>query len=372
MSAFSIYVHFPFCKGRCPYCDFVSMDVDVIPTQRYLGALLEEWSGRKITGVEREPLSVYLGGGTPSLWPAADLERLIAALAGGAKVSEVTVELNPGDADEEWFRQLVDAGVSRFSVGVQAMDDDRLRWLGRRHDVEAAARVVTMARSSGARSVSVDIIYGTPGQTCDGLTREIRKVCELGPDHVSAYELTVASDTPLGRRAAGLDPPLPDQDAMADLWLAVGSELATAGLERYEVSSYARPGHTSVHNRHYWSGGSYVGLGAGAHGFEKDGDLMIRMVNSSDVEKYMNGEPAQREVIRPLDHARELVMLGLRTAEGVSIERVSRDLAPDLVKQWRRIAEDIVNQGHARFEGKRIVPTSNGMLLADTLAGRFF
>ncbi len=372
MSAFSIYVHFPFCKGRCPYCDFVSMDVDVIPRERYLGALLEEWSGCGTAAKEREPLSVYLGGGTPSLWPAADLERLIRALEGGAKVSEVTVELNPGDADDEWFRHLVDAGVSRFSVGVQAMDDDRLRWLGRRHDVEEAARAVTIARGSGARSVSVDLIYGTPGQTPDGLTREIRMVCELGPDHVSAYELTIAPDTPLGSRAAGLDPALPDHDAMADLWLAAGSALAKAGMERYEVSSYARPGHESVHNRHYWSGGSYVGLGAGAHGFEKDGDLMIRLVNSDDVEKYMSGEPAQREVIRPLDHARELVMLGLRTVEGVDIERVSRDLGPDLVKQWRRIAGDIVNQGHARFVGERIVPTSSGMILADELAGRFF
>ncbi len=348
------------------------MDVDVIPRERYLEALLEEWSGRGIAGVGRELLSVYLGGGTPSLWPAADIERLIRALRGGEKASEVTVEINPGDADGEWFRRLVDAGVSRFSVGVQAMDDDRLRWLGRRHDVEAAARAVTMARGNGARSVSVDLIYGTPGQTPDDLTREIRMVCELGPDHVSAYELTVAPDTPLGRRAAGLDPALPDQDAMADLWLAVGEELEKEGMERYEVSSYARPGHASVHNRHYWSGGSYVGLGAGAHGFEKDGDLMIRLVNSSDVEKYMNGEPAQREVIRPLDHARELVMLGLRTAEGVDIERVSHGLAPEIVEQWRRIAGDIVNQGHARRVGDRIIPTSSGMILADDLAGRFF
>ena len=144
------------------------------------------------------------------------------------------------------------------------------------------------------------------------------------------------------------------------------------GLERYEVSSYARPGHESVHNRHYWSGGSYVGLGAGAHGFDSGGDRMIRLVNSSDVGKYMNGEPAQREVIRPLDHARELVMLGLRTVYGVDVESISRDLAPEIVKRWRRIAEDIVNQGHARFAGKKIIPTSNGMLLADTLAGRFF
>jgi coproporphyrinogen III oxidase-like Fe-S oxidoreductase len=229
-----------------------------------------------------------------------------------------------------------------------------------------------MACGSGARSVSVDIIYGTPGQTPGGLSREIRMLCELGPDHVSAYELTIAPDTPLGRRAAGLDPALPDQDAMVDLWLEAGRALTRAGLERYEVSSYARPGQESVHNRHYWLGGSYVGLGAGAHGFEKDGDLMIRLVNSGDAEKYMNGEPAQREVIQPLDHARELVMLGLRTVEGVDIERVSRDLGPDLVKQWRHIAEDIVNQGHARRVGNRIVPTSSGMLLADTLAGRFF
>ena len=348
------------------------MDVDVIPAERYLGALIEEWSGCKVVAKQRGPLSVYLGGGTPSLWPAADLERLIRALKGGVEVTEVTVEVNPGDADGEWFRRLVDAGVNRFSVGVQAMDDDRLRWLGRRHDMAAAARAVTIARGSGALSVSVDIIYGTPGQTPHGLTREIRMLCELGPDHVSAYELTIAPDTPLGRRAAGLNPALPDQDAMVDLWLEAGQALARAGMDRYEVSSYARPGHASVHNRHYWSGGGYVGLGAGAHGFEKDGDLMIRLVNSGDAEKYMNGEPARREIIRPLDHARELVMLGLRTVYGVDIEFVSRDLTPEIVKQWRHIAEDIVNEGHARFEGKRIVPTSSGMLLADTLAGRFF
>jgi len=375
-----VYVHLPFCRGRCPYCDFISNDVTEAPAEAYAEALAAEWRWRApaVAGVLD---TVYLGGGTPSLWPAAKLARILALFPLAAK-AEVTVEANPGDADEAWYRELVAAGVTRFSIGVQALDGGRLRWLGRRHGVEEAVRALRLAQESGAGSVSADLIYGTPGHGPSSAAEEARALVGYGADHVSAYELTVAAGTPLGQLAAAGDLGLPDEDERIEIWDAIGAALAGLSLERYEVSSHAAAGKRSRHNENYWRGGEYVGLGSGAHGFLCGRAGRLRYANSRALDDYLDaalsgrfpaggggiGEGAASDPIDDGARAKELVMLGLRWIEGVDLDELER-LAG--AKRVAAFSSALVRDGRARIEGRRLVPTREGMLLADGLAERF-
>jgi oxygen-independent coproporphyrinogen III oxidase len=378
----SAYVHLPFCRGRCPYCDFASNDVTDVPTGPYLRALAAEWRWRaSILDLAGPFETVYLGGGTPSLWPAAGIADILGLLP-TARGAEVTVEANPGDAEEGWYRELVAAGVTRFSIGVQATDGERLRWLGRRHGVDDAVRAIGFAADSGANEVSADLIYGTPGHTPSLAAQEARTLAGLGVAHVSAYELTAAPGTPLGRRAEADDLGLPDEDTLVATWDALGEALSGFGLERYEVSSYAATGRRSRHNENYWRGGSYVGLGCGAHGFLAAGDGGVRYANSPRLDDYLGAAVAGRfpanvvgvgvgAGLDPVDgtaRAREIVMLGLRWIEGVDLDELARLAGPARAEAFSSSLEE---GGYARVDGHRLVPTREGMLLADGLAARF-
>jgi oxygen-independent coproporphyrinogen-3 oxidase len=382
----SIYIHLPFCKGRCPYCDFASCDTREIPFEAYAAAVGRELALRAplVDGSRLD--SIYLGGGTPSLWPAGLLAGLLPAVPDPA-AAETTVEANPGDADADWFRSLVAAGATRFSIGVQALDAERLSFLGRRHSTAQAETAVAAARASGAASVSADVIYGTPGQQPAGLAAELGRAVALGVDHVSAYELTVAAGTRLDELVRRGEVVLPGPDAMADLWQAAGEALAAAGFERYEVSNHARPGHRCRHNAHTWRGGAYLGIGAGAHGFVPlPGGGGRRWANDADPFCYLDacrrldgvapdravGERVLEEAINPVDHARELIMTGFRTADGVDLQRLLARLPADIVVRWRGIAESLAARGHMLLDGAVLRPTPDGMLRADGLAARFF
>ncbi len=373
---YSIYIHLPFCAAKCPYCDFCSVETEQIPFDAYSGAVASEWelSIPFITGDSL--LSVYIGGGTPSLWPARRLAELLAQFDIEGDV-EVTVEINPGDADAGWFDALAWVGVNRFSIGVQALDDTRLAWMGRRHDARAARAAVEMAVESGARSVGVDLIYGTPGQDEASLVDELHGLAETGAHHVSAYELTVAEGTPLARQVESGETLLPSQDRLADLWHVVGETLAKRGLCRYEVSNYAIAGHRSRHNTHYWRCGRYVGLGAGAHGFLMDeSGRMFRYANAPSVAEYMKAlgtrPPEGLERIDPLTYARERVMLALRTSDGFSFDGVTANLNANTRAEWMELVDQGVFEGLLKKAGDKITPTSDGMLRADALAMRFF
>ena len=370
MHEMSVYVHFPFCLSRCRYCDFAtavrSIDEGAYATalRRDLGRFRGELGGFRAR-------TVYLGGGTPSLFSARTLAGLLREIDPDGGSEETTVEVNPGDTERAWFEAMVQAGVGRFSIGAQAMNDARLEWLGRRHDVRAVEETVRVAREAGARSVSLDFIYGSEGQIVDEVSRELRRLLDLGPDHVSAYELTVAEGTPLFEDVRAGRARLPQDEALVEMWTAVGEELSAGGLARYEVSSYARPGHESRHNRAYWEGEEYLGLGSGAHGFTKGPDGFTRRLGSPDLEEFLLGRGEQIESVSPEDHARELIMLGLRTTAGFPVAEVL-DLAGSLKKEWRAIIDDIVKEGLAREDGGRLISSTRGMLLADELASRFF
>jgi oxygen-independent coproporphyrinogen-3 oxidase len=386
MAAYSIYIHLPFCMEKCPYCDFFSVAMGPVPFAAYRDALIREWKHRRSLVDGLQLVSIYLGGGTPSLWPAEEIHPLLEALNAPGR-TEVTVEVNPGDAREDWFTQLTDAGVSRFSIGVQAVDDKRLEQLGRRHDRKQAEQAVRMAKRSGASSVGADIIYGTPGQNPGALAEELRALVSLEIQHLSAYELTIAPHTPFGHLAEQGSFGVPEDEEMAGLWQVVGEILRAHGFQRYEVSNYARPGHRSVHNQHYWQGGSYIGLGAGAHGFvvHRDG-TMHRYANGENIADYMEtlkeevvspryygiGAGSSLEPISPLTYARERIMLGLRTEQGVFFSQLVEGLNSSLRAQWGALVKELESTQMIRIESGWLRPTPKGMLYADGLAERFF
>ena len=389
MNDYSIYIHLPFCKTRCAYCDFFSIAATPIPFEGYLNAVTREWERRRSAFEPFGPLrSLYIGGGTPSLWPAELLCELLGRFALHAE-TEVTVEVNPRDADRAWFQAVVRAGVNRFSVGVQSLDDERLRFLGRTHTARDGRIAVETAVSSGARSVSGDLIYGTPGQTAEGLSKELRDLMSCGVSHVSAYELTIAEETPLGRRQQQGDRVKAGEHQLTALYRTVRETLADADFAQYEISNWARERHRSVHNISYWQGGLYCGLGAFAHGFfiSEPEQTRTRYGNGNLVDAYIDdvlsseaptashlGKNGFTEQISDLDHARERVMLGLRTADGVAFEEILPWVPPGggLPARWRAEATRLQAEGWVRIQDGRLLPTAEGLLRADGLAERFF
>ncbi|MBL8951273.1 MAG: radical SAM family heme chaperone HemW [Myxococcaceae bacterium] len=318
---FTAYVHYPFCLSKCPYCDFASIASREPPNARYTRAVLAEL---KLRGSPRLD-ALYFGGGTPSLWPARFVGEVLDALSleGGA---EITLEANPGAADASRFRDYRAAGVNRLSIGVQSFQASTLAALGRAHDGDAAEAAFRAARAAGFDNVSLDFIYGVHGQTLDQVVSDAARAASLEPEHLSAYALTLekealAEEVPLAKQLSRGEVTLPPDDAVIAMQRAVAAEYARVGLQRYEISNYAKPGFHSRHNAAYWTGGEYLALGSGATG--RIGN--VRWQNHRSAERYLADVEAGRlpEANRePLDDqtlAAERVAMGLRLVSGIRL-----------------------------------------------------
>ncbi len=324
MSAHGVYVHIPWCRRRCPYCAFyVEADHDV-PWDAFVDALLREQRLRApdFPGAAR---TVYLGGGTPSRLPAHALRRLLAGLE-RAPDAEVTAEVNPEDANDAWLDAAQASGVNRVSLGLQTFDERFARLLNRNASVRQAREVARRIGARGLRSWSVDVIFALPGQSVDDLQVDLDAILEVEPPHVSIYGLTYEEGTPLTRaRDLGKLTPVDD-----DIWRAqydlLVDRFATAGLRRYEVSNFARPGHESQHNRGYWRDVPYMGLGPSAHGYTPDG---ARYVDVADAAAYLvaHDPTAERERPTGLDAAADLVVSAIRGVEGLPPDALARHRA---------------------------------------------
>ncbi|NOY90953.1 MAG: radical SAM family heme chaperone HemW, partial [Deltaproteobacteria bacterium] len=328
MSDTSVYIHFPYCARKCPYCDFASYAVKRIPQREYADAVLRELEARAPALEGRRLSSVFFGGGTPSLWSAPELGRVLAAVRGvfesEAPELEVTAECNPASFDQCVAAGLREAGVNRVSVGVQSFDDARLDYLGRLHD-GAGALASLRAATEHFERVSGDLIFGTPGQVVEDVRREVDALVELGLEHVSAYALTIEPGTRFGELQRLGKLRVSPEETYAELYFAVEERLAQAGFEHYEVSNYARPGEASRHNQHYWRGGAYLGLGAAAVGCLDAGPGRARRWRNRVLpQRYLEhaGAPEveeSEEHLGPKEILEEAFMLGLRTAEGVDL-----------------------------------------------------
>jgi putative oxygen-independent coproporphyrinogen III oxidase len=374
---FGVYVHFPYCAHRCPYCDFAVTTEPVPGERQYARAVLAELALRAPAFDGLAPVSVYLGGGTPSLWDPEEVAEVLAAIRARFRVPagvETTIEVNPESCDLGRLRVLRAAGVNRVSVGVQSFDPGVLAKLGRRHGPEAAERAIRLAAEETGNA-SVDLIYGARRSTVAIAGADAARAAAAGAVHVSAYQLTLdpevlAEEVPLARMRREGRLPLPGDDDAVRQGAAIRGALRRAGLRRYEISNYARPGRESVHNRLYWDGESYLGLGAGAYGCRRGGAGALRYGNVRDARSYMAatlaGEPptAEEERIEPRAERNERLMLALRTARGA-------DLAALSAKQGREAVEAVRRRLAVRRAG-RLVLTSRGMDLHSALAERLF
>lgn len=385
-----VYVHFPWCLQKCPYCDFLSIPAQrpEIPQRAYTDAVLNELSARHRSVGPREVQSIFFGGGTPSLWQADQLGRVIARIKELFAVSpdlEVTAECNPSSFDGEVAARLLQSGVNRFSLGVQGLHDKRLQFLGRLHDAQGGLRAVRDALASGAPRVSADLIFGVHGQTVEEAVREATTIAELGVTHLSVYSLTIEEGTSFGTLHRKGKLPLLDEDTAARMFLALGESLERQGFEHYEISNYARSSHYSVHNLGYWQGRDYLGLGCGAWGTLTREGIGVRYRNTRSIDHYLARaadwdalelSSPQVAVHRPLveqiesidatTRVSERILLGLRLKAGVDLDEVAAQCnVAAWTPQRSESVDRLVARGRLLREGSRIRIPQDARLFAD-------
>ena len=329
LASVGVYVHIPFCERICPYCDFAVVArkrIETAEQENYVAALLAELEIRAPQFELHHLDTIYFGGGTPSLLKPDLIGRIIQSLRSkfGGKPREITLEVNPSTLEIGRLPHFVAAGVNRLSIGVQSFDDLVLKRLGRAHRFSDVEDIIPKARAAGFRNLSLDLIYGAPGQTYKSLERDLQLLIEHAPEHVSAYSLTVEKGTPFSKADARGQLLLPAEEeslAMLDL---VWGRLVEAGYNHYELSNFAKPGFYSLHNRRYWFRKPVLGLGMGACSFDpksRKAPYGARPENPRDLASYLDSRLACQDVILSADEAaREAVFLALRTSRGLSIQ----------------------------------------------------
>ena len=355
-----LYVHIPFCKKRCLYCDFFSTTL-LARREAYVAALLKEIMQRKDEA--GEPIrTIYIGGGTPSTLDITAIRRILDTI-GFDDAEEITMELNPGDATEEYMRGLKDIGVNRLSMGVQSFQDELLQLIGRRHNAQQAIEAVRMAQKAGFDNLSIDLIYALPGQTMEQWKADIEKALRLGIQHISTYGLMYEEGTALTKMRDRGEIQETDEETENAMYDYLCERLKEAGFVHYEVSNFALPGYEAKHNSSYWDGTPYVGVGAGAHSYIRN----IRSWNPNDLEAYIRGIEEgtlvrESETLTEKDLYNERIMLGLRTNKGIPLSDVNVRNGHEMVTkmtvkdQLLRITED-----------GRLVATQKGIHILNTI-----
>lgn len=367
----ALYVHWPYCSRICPYCDFnVVRDRGRAAEQAALvAAILQDLQAQQALTGPRRLASIFFGGGTPSLMAPEAVARIVETaerLYPPAGRIEITLEANPTDAEAARFAALAQAGVNRLSMGVQALDDDALRFLGRDHSAAEAYRAVDLARQAFDR-LSIDLIYARPDQTPRAWAAELTIALELGFEHVSPYQLTIEPTTAFGRAFARGTLTPPDEDVAAALYETTQAVLSAAGFDAYEVSNHARgPAARSAHNLHVWRGGDYLGLGPGAHGRLTLNGARTATVAHRRIADYVAGVEAStpwsdRETLSPADAAEERFLLALRTTEGAPAALLS---ALDLSPMAAPVA-DLISDGFLTLRQDRLIATDRGRPVLD-------
>ena len=372
-----IYVHIPFCKSRCIYCAFYST-THLEQRQLYVDTICQEARLRAPRVVSGSPQSkapravsgfpadtIYLGGGTPSQLTAPQLRQILDTLYNIYKVktgAEVTIEANPDDVTADYAAALSLLPVNRVSMGAQTFDDRRLRFLHRRHTAGQVAQAVSLLRQAGIRNISIDLMYGFPGESLNDWQCDIARALDLGVEHLSAYCLTIEEGTPLYKIVKSKEVMNEDEELERTMYEMLIDKLEAAGYEHYEISNFARPGFRSRHNTSYWTDKPYIGLGAAAHSY----DGHYRSWNVSDIDRYMTavkqGLPvAESELIDDVTRYNDRVMLALRTAEGLDLSTLHDTDRRYLLS----IASKHIDQGLLRISQDHLQLTRQSLFVSD-------
>ncbi|MFV1997846.1 MAG: radical SAM family heme chaperone HemW [Acidiferrobacterales bacterium] len=371
----SLYIHLPWCVRKCPYCDFNSHPVrGDIPETEYVDALLRDLEQDLPRVWGRRVESVYIGGGTPSLFTADSIARLLSELRARipfSPVAEITLEANPGTVDEQRFSGFRKAGVNRLSIGVQSFDDNSLKQLGRIHDGGQARWAIDSAKRAGFESINLDLMFGLPGQKLDNAIRDIETALSLETDHISLYQLTIEPNT-----AFGASPPnLPTDDAIWDMQQELQGLLMRADFAHYEISAYARNGHQSRHNLNYWTFGDYLGIGAGAHGKLSNHEGIYRLWKTKHPKDYLQNAGTKEGIggntqVATKDLPLEFMMNTMRLGQGVPLASYQErtGLMLDSILAQLAIAEE---QGFIDRDAVTLRPTDHGQRFLNDLLALF-
>lgn len=368
-----LYIHLPWCVRKCPYCDFNSHALrGELPAAEYVEALLRDLESEAGEVQGRRVETIFFGGGTPSLFPAHEVQRLLDGVRERVDLApdaEITLEANPGAVEQARFAGYREAGVNRLSIGVQSFSAEALKVLGRIHDPAEAQRAVEVARAAGFDNFNLDLMYGLPGQDVAGALRDLDAAIALTPTHLSQYQLTLEPNTAF--HAA--PPPLPDEDQIYDMQLACQTRLAEAGYAQYEVSAYARPGRRCRHNLNYWLFGDYLGIGAGAHGklSETKSGRILRRAKRKHPRDYVRHagtaeQYAEERSVEDKERGFEFLMNALRLNEGfdLSLAAARTGMAG---AEFERALAPALEQGLLERSGERVRASARGRLFLDAV-----
>ena len=365
---FSLYIHVPFCATRCVYCDFFS-NTDTRYKEPYLRAIEKEMELRGEYIDDDTLETIYLGGGTPSRLSGNDLERIFNAISRRFSITEgaeITLEANPDDIRPDYLSALRNLPINRISMGIQSFRPEDLRLLNRRHDREQAIRAVELCQAHGFTNLSIDLIYGLPGQTPEAWEENLRQAIRLGTPHLSAYHLTYEEGTALYKRLqAGQVEPV-DEEVSVTLFHILTERMAEAGFQHYEISNFARPGFHARHNSAYWIGKPYLGLGPSAHSYNRTS----REWNVASLPLYLrgieSGQPAtERETLDLSTRYNDFIITGLRTMWGISLDKLRAEFGEALLAYCQKQARPYIQRGLLRQENDRLALSQAGILLSD-------
>lgn len=369
-----LYIHIPFCKQRCYYCDFFST-VSLAKSEPLLAALCDEMSLQCdfLTGGALD--TIYIGGGTPSVYAPHQLQSLIdcaARLWDTSSVSEITAELNPDDLSPQFIEQLAQTDINRLSIGVQSFVDDHLSFMNRRHTGSAAADAVRRTQQAGFDNITIDLIYGILGMSLDQWRSNIERALELEVQHISAYHLTIEPRTVFGIRASKGELSAVDEETSQQQYIMLHEMLTAAGMEHYEISNFAKPGFRAVHNSSYWSGEPYLGVGPSAHSF----DGRYRRWSESSVERYLSGYASgdiySGEELTLRDLYNEYVMTGLRCSCGVDSKVIEQRFGAQYRNNFEQAVQKFILSGKILQAETSFNIPSTELLVADSVICELF
>lgn len=393
MRDLSIYIHIPFCVRKCLYCDFLSFPIGLGQDKMrdYVNLLQREMIASVEKYKEYRVLSIFWGGGTPSLLPSEEVCRIMETLREHyriAKDAEITIEMNPETAVEEKLRDYITCGINRISIGLQSADDSELARIGRIHDYRTFLNAYEMARKAGFRNINVDLMAALPGQSVVSYERTLRKVTELAPEHISAYSLMLEEGTPMHERQGEFRFPTEEEDR--EMYALTGEYLTSCGYHRYEISNYAMDGYECRHNKVYWRRGNYVGFGLGASSMVDN----VRWTNSADMEWYRsyvtqlsaygsntdgdtargqteNGYTVNRKTLTRHEQMEEYMFLGLRMMSGVSMQRFADEFGQQMEAVYGDTINVLCGQGLLVREQDRIRLTERGIDVSNYAMAQF-